>query len=205
MGIAVIYWHTISACRVGVAPSLLCLYNTGMKVGHHTAYEKAMRVWSGAEAYSDRQTKLVLEPDDMEYAIAQYGLAYHPECPDRQKILTEIIARDDFWPCFSYLAAWNDLHLLSPDWLRTITMLTSVYNNGINGSFTTFLSAAKPSFTYQEHFPWSALPRNPYRVFISDLSCEHSFYTSCRVKRLFHAPADVFLINGLWGASGMSR
>lgn len=84
-------------------------------------------------------------------------------------------------------------------------MLTSVYNNGINGSFTTFLSAAKPSFTYQEHFPWPALPQNPYRVFISDLSCEHSFYTSCRVKRLFHALADVLLINGLWGASGMSR
>lgn len=49
------------------------------------------------------------------------------------------------------------------------------------------------------------LAQNPYRVFISDLSCEHSFYTSCRVKRLFHALADVFLINGLWGASGMSR
>ena len=110
MGIAVIYWHTLSACRAGVAPSLLCLYNTGMKVGHHTAYEKAMRIWSGAEVYSDGQTKLALEPDDMEYAITQYGLAYHPQCPDRQKILTEIIARDGFWPCFSYLAAWNDLH-----------------------------------------------------------------------------------------------
>ena len=110
MGIAVIYWHTLSACRAGVAPSLLCLYNTGMKVGHHTAYEKAMRIWSGAEVYSDGQTRLALEPDDMEYAITQYGLAYHPQCPDRQKILTEIIARDGFWPCFSYLAAWNDLH-----------------------------------------------------------------------------------------------
>lgn len=39
------------------------------------------------------------------------------------------------------------------------------------------------------------LAQNPYRVFISDLSCEHSFYTSCRVKRLFHSLADVFLIN----------
>lgn len=58
MGIAVIYWHTLSACRAGVAPGLLRLYNTGMNVGHHTAYEKAMRVWSGAEAYADRQTKL---------------------------------------------------------------------------------------------------------------------------------------------------
>lgn len=110
MGIAVIYWHTLSTCRAGIAPSLLRLYNTGMNVGHHTAYEKAMRVWSGAEAYADRQTKLKWEPDDMEYAITQYGLAYHLQCPDRQKILTEIIARDGFWPCFSYLAAWNDLH-----------------------------------------------------------------------------------------------
>lgn len=36
----------------------------------------------------------------------------------------------------------------------------------------------------------------PYRVFITDLRYEHSFYTLRRVKRLFYALADVFLVNG---------
>ena len=110
MGIAVIYWHTLSTHRAGITPTLLSLYTTGMKVGHHTAYEKAMRIWAGVESYSAMEKKLQGESDDMEYAITQYGLAYHPQCPDRQKLLTGIIARDGFWPCFSYLAAWNDLH-----------------------------------------------------------------------------------------------
>ena len=39
----------------------------------------------------------------------------------------------------------------------------------------------------------------PYRVFITDLRYEHSFYTLRRVKRLFHALVDVFLVNGALG------
>ena len=33
-------------------------------------------------------------------------------------------------------------------------------------------------------------------MFITDLRYEHSFYTLRRVKRLFYALADVFLVNG---------
>ena len=47
MGIAVLYWHTLSAVRTEKAPTLLKYYRPDMAVGHHTAYEKAMRVWSG--------------------------------------------------------------------------------------------------------------------------------------------------------------
>ena len=47
MGIAVLYWHTLSAARTEKAPMLLKYYRPDMAVGHHTAYEKAMRVWSG--------------------------------------------------------------------------------------------------------------------------------------------------------------
>ena len=110
MGIAVIYWHTLSACRGGAAPALLGEYHSGMAVGHHTAYEKAVAVWAGARAYSQTAAALEQEPEDLEYGIAQYGLAYHPACLDRQALLEKICARDGFWPCFSYLAAWKDLH-----------------------------------------------------------------------------------------------
>lgn len=44
MGIAVLYWHTLSAVRTEKAPTLLKYYRPDMAVGHHTAYEKAMRV-----------------------------------------------------------------------------------------------------------------------------------------------------------------
>lgn len=37
MGIAVIYWHTLSAARAGKAPILLKRYYPDMAVGHHTA------------------------------------------------------------------------------------------------------------------------------------------------------------------------
>lgn len=47
MGIAVLYWHTLSAARTEKEPMLLKYYRPDMAVGHHTAYEKAMRVWSG--------------------------------------------------------------------------------------------------------------------------------------------------------------
>ena len=110
MGIAVIYWHTLSACRGGAAPALLGEYHSSMAVGHHTAYEKAVAVWAGARAYSQAEAASEQEPEDLEYGIAQYGLAYHPDCPDRQALLEKICARDGFWPCFSYLAAWKDLH-----------------------------------------------------------------------------------------------
>lgn len=110
MGIAVIYWHTLSACRGGANPALLGEYHSGMAVGHHTAYEKAVAVWAGARTYSQAEAALEQEPEDLEYGIAQYGLAYHPDCPDRQALLEKICARDSFWPCFSYLAAWKDLH-----------------------------------------------------------------------------------------------
>lgn len=34
MGIAVIYWHTLSTNRAGIRPGLPGLYSTEMKVGH---------------------------------------------------------------------------------------------------------------------------------------------------------------------------
>ena len=108
MGIAVIYWHTLSAIRAGIPPVLLRQYHTGMAVGHHTAYEKAMQVWGGAQTLPRALRKLEQEQDDLEYGIVLYGLLYHPDCPDRKNLLEKLLRRNGFWPGFSYLAAWND-------------------------------------------------------------------------------------------------
>lgn len=114
MGIAIIYWHTICAQRADRELTLLKKYRPDMSVGHHTAYEKAMRVWAGfkdlAQAYIDADS----ETDDMEYSIVKYGLTYHPAASDNEcsDALESILQRDSFWPCFAFLAAWNDKQMI---------------------------------------------------------------------------------------------
>ena len=110
MGIAVIYWHTLSSVRGGKPSSLLPQYHVGMKVGHHTAYEKAMQVWGGVTPLADALQELEQEKDDLEYAIALYGLLWHTDCVQQNVLQKELLRRDDFWPCFAYLAAWNDVY-----------------------------------------------------------------------------------------------
>lgn len=58
MGIAVIYWHTLSAVRAEKAPTLLKYYRLDMAVGHHTAYEKAIQVWNGTTSLPTISSRL---------------------------------------------------------------------------------------------------------------------------------------------------
>ena len=108
MGIAVLYWHTLSAVRPEKAPTLLKYYRPDMAVGHHTAYEKAMRVWSGTTPLAAALEMLEREEDDLEYGITLYGLLWHPDCTERERLSQMLLRRDGFWPSFAYLAAWKD-------------------------------------------------------------------------------------------------
>ena len=108
MGIAVLYWHTLSAVRTEKAPTLLKYYRPGMAVGHHTAYEKAMRVWSGTTPLAAALEMLEREEDDLEYGITLYGLLWHPDCAEKARLSQMLLRRDGFWPSFAYLAAWRD-------------------------------------------------------------------------------------------------
>ena len=112
MGIAVIYWHTLSAYRCRCEATLLRHYHKNMAVGHHTAYEKAVGVCSGLGRAEELANTLDNEPEDMEYVIAAYGLGmflkHSGEAEKGIRMLGDIISRDGFWPCYSYLAAWQD-------------------------------------------------------------------------------------------------
>ena len=108
MGIAVLYWHTLSAVRTEKAPTLLKYYRPDMAVGHHTAYEKAMRVWSGTMPLAAALEMLEREEDDLEYGITLYGLLWYPDCAEREHLSQMLLRRDGFWPSFAYLAAWKD-------------------------------------------------------------------------------------------------
>ena len=114
MKIAAIYWHSIAAFRCGEAPKLLDKYHVGMNVGHHIGYEKCSGVYSGAYLFENilRETEEI--ESDLDYAILAYGLAEYMLCTGNKEqgmeLLRKIIKREGFWPCFAYLAAWNDVY-----------------------------------------------------------------------------------------------
>lgn len=119
MGIAAIYWHTLCALRSGAEPGLLAAYHSGMDVGHHAAYEKAVRVFCGEESLPDALAELGAEPDDLEYGITAYGLSVllqsQGEGSESRRLAENVIHRDSFWPCYAWLAAWNDRACKKPD------------------------------------------------------------------------------------------
>lgn len=49
-------------------------YRPDMYVGHHTAYEKAMRVAAGFAPMEDMLAELDAEEDDLQFAMTAYGL-----------------------------------------------------------------------------------------------------------------------------------
>ena len=108
LGIAVMYWHTLSATRAKKPPALLKDYHPGMAVGHHTAYEKAMQVWSGTTPLPAMLQMPEDEKDDLEYSIVLYGLLQYPDCDEQECLYEKLLSRGGFWPSFAYLAAWND-------------------------------------------------------------------------------------------------
>ena len=87
-------------------------YRPDMYVGHHTAYEKAMRVTAGFAPMEDMLAELDAEPDDLQFAMTAYGLCVlletHGETEKADALREKLLKRDGFWFCFSFLAAHND-------------------------------------------------------------------------------------------------
>jgi hypothetical protein len=112
MGIAAIYWHTLSAARGGLPAMLLPFYSDGMDVGHHTAYKLAVSLWAERVSADELLHLLENEHDDLEYIIAAYGLAVYYETHGQLEIyktlLSSILERREFWSTLSALAAYND-------------------------------------------------------------------------------------------------
>ena len=77
MYIADVYWLVLSQLRAGKADeaqkTLQQHYRPDMYVGHHTAYEKAMRVAAGFASMEDMLSELDAEEDDLQFAMTAYG------------------------------------------------------------------------------------------------------------------------------------
>ena len=116
MYIADVYWLVLSQLRAGKSAdaqkTLSQHYRPDMYVGHHTAYEKAMRVAAGAAEADDMLRSLEAEPDDLQYAMAGYGICVflesRGEAEKAAALRKRILSRDGFWFCFSFLAACVD-------------------------------------------------------------------------------------------------
>ena len=116
MYIADVYWLVLSQLRAGKADeaqkTLQQHYRPDMYVGHHTAYEKAMRVAAGFAPMEDMLAALDREKDDLQFAMTAYGLCVLLEAAGEQEkavaLREKLLARDGFWFCFSYLAAYHD-------------------------------------------------------------------------------------------------
>ncbi len=112
LGIGAMYWHALASIRRGVPSALLGEYRERMQVGHHTAYEKAVRVLTGADSCEALLRRLERETDGLEYVIALYGVCVLLQGEGRKaeyaRWSRSLLERDEFWPCLAYLAAWND-------------------------------------------------------------------------------------------------
>ena len=87
-------------------------YRPDLYVGHHTSYEKAMRVAAGFAPMEDMLAELDTEEDDLQFAMTAYGLCVlletHGETEKVDALREKLLARDGFWFCFSYRAAYSD-------------------------------------------------------------------------------------------------
>ena len=116
MYIADVYWLVLSQLCAGKADeaqkTLQQHYRPDMYVGHHTAYEKAMRVAAGFASMEDMLAELDAEEDDLQFAMTAYGLCVllemHGETEKADALREKLLKHDGFWFCFSYLAAYHD-------------------------------------------------------------------------------------------------
>ncbi len=112
MGIAAMYWNTLASLKAGKEPELAKQYYVGMKVGHHTAYDAVMALYTDHATMDETIAKLEAVSEDLEFAMMGFGTAMIARkrgmeqlCED---ILYTVIKHDSFWIGYGYIAAWQE-------------------------------------------------------------------------------------------------
>lgn len=111
MGIASMYWHTLSALRCGKEAELSNQYYVGMEVGHHTAYDAVMALYTNHATIDETIAKLEKVNEDLEFAMMGFGtamIARHRGLEQlAEDILYTVVKHDGFWIGYGYIAAWQ--------------------------------------------------------------------------------------------------
>lgn len=113
MKIAILYWHALCCMRGDLPAGLLITYHDDMKVGHHTAYQSAVKVFLGKISAEEALRQAEQDKNDLNAVIAMYGIAgYFEHRGNRtgaKEVMKSLLRRESVWPCISYLTAWNDM------------------------------------------------------------------------------------------------
>lgn len=110
--IDVIFWHTLTACRIGVKKKLLERYRDDMKIGMNTAQYKLVALFCEKTTAEDVETWIQEQENELVIVTALYGLSVWYESAGqldkREQVIQKLLGYDNCWPSMAYLAAWND-------------------------------------------------------------------------------------------------
>ena len=109
MAIALIYWHSLASLKAEKNPSLLHREVAEEAVGHHYSYREGVSFLKGELTEESLKERAEAESCDMEYSIKMYALHVRNESQGKKDtLLRDILKRDEYWFCFSSLAAWQE-------------------------------------------------------------------------------------------------
>jgi hypothetical protein len=109
MEIALIYWHSLASLKAKKDPSFLHREVAEEAVGHHYSYREGVSFLKGELTEDGLRKRAEAESCDMEYSMKMYALHVWKESRGKKDtLLKDILKRDEYWFCFSSLAAWQE-------------------------------------------------------------------------------------------------
>ena len=109
MEIALIYWHSLASLKARKDPSFLHREVAEEAVGHHYSYREGVSFLKGELTEDGLRKRAEAESCDMEYSMKMYALHVWKESRGKKDtLLKDILKRDEYWFCFSSLAAWQE-------------------------------------------------------------------------------------------------
>jgi len=110
MLVASAYWLTLTSAREKMESGYA--FNFGLEISHHVGYRDGLGAFCGEFSSEEIHRKWSQNEDTLNGGIALYALVY---CYARKgdmtragEILEELLAADEFWAGFAYIAAWTD-------------------------------------------------------------------------------------------------
>lgn len=116
MHVAAVYWRALSLLRSGEnANAAARLYDDSLPLGHHFGYAIVCRVFKGELTLGDAEEQ-ARRYDDLTRLIVAYAAARIriAEGADERTALAPVLADDEYWASFAWLAAFADSTLFRP-------------------------------------------------------------------------------------------
>lgn len=111
MEIALLYWHSLASLRLKKEPFLLARNVSYEAVGHHRSYWEGVSFLKGEMQEEELLDRAGKEEVAMEASMKLYALHVWNEAQEKEdNLLKVILSQQEYWFCFTSLAAWNDYY-----------------------------------------------------------------------------------------------